>query len=84
MKSTPKSLLLNSVSHQDSMEEEKDLLKININYGECTNCQTCVSTCPMAVYEMENDKVIPSQEDQCIVCRACEVACPVEAIIIEE
>jgi NAD-dependent dihydropyrimidine dehydrogenase PreA subunit len=38
----------------------------------------------MGVYEFDNEKIIVAQEDQCIVCRACEAACPVGAITIEE
>lgn len=58
--------------------------KVIIDYEKCSFCQTCVDTCPMGVFEVEDDKVVPVQEDQCIVCRACEAACPVEAIVIEE
>jgi NAD-dependent dihydropyrimidine dehydrogenase PreA subunit len=58
--------------------------KVNLDGDSCTLCQTCVSTCPMGVYEFDNEKIIVAQEDQCIVCRACEAACPVGAITIEE
>ena len=58
--------------------------KINLDTDSCTLCQTCVSTCPMGVYEFDNEKIVVAQEDQCIVCRACEAACPVGAITIEE
>ena len=58
--------------------------KVTIDYEKCNFCQTCVSVCPMGVFEVEGDRVDVAQEDQCIVCRACEVSCSVEAIIIEE
>ncbi len=58
--------------------------KVTIDYDACISCQTCVSTCPMGVYEFEGDKVEVVGEDQCIACRACEPACPVEAITVEE
>lgn len=58
--------------------------KVIIDYEKCTFEQTCVGTCPMGVFEVEGDRVVVAQEDQCIVCRACEVSCPEEAITVEE
>lgn len=58
--------------------------RVILDSDACTQCQTCVNTCPMGVFEFTGDEVIVAQEDQCIVCRACEAACPVEAIVIEE
>lgn len=57
---------------------------ITIDYDKCTSCQTCVTTCPMGVYEVEGDKVVVAYPDECVICRACEAACPSEAITIEE
>jgi NAD-dependent dihydropyrimidine dehydrogenase PreA subunit len=38
----------------------------------------------MGVFEVDGDKVVVAQEDQCIACRACEASCPVNAIVIED
>jgi NAD-dependent dihydropyrimidine dehydrogenase PreA subunit len=38
----------------------------------------------MGVFEYDGENVVVAQEDQCIICRACEAACPVEAIVVEE
>jgi len=57
---------------------------ITIDYDKCTFCQTCVSTCPMGVYEVQGDQVVVANPDECVVCRACEAACPNEAITVEE
>jgi len=57
---------------------------ITIDYEKCTFCQTCVSTCPMGVFEVQGDKVVVANPDECVVCRACEAACPNEAITVEE
>jgi NAD-dependent dihydropyrimidine dehydrogenase PreA subunit len=57
---------------------------ITIDYEKCTFCQTCVTTCPMGVYEVQGDKVVVANLDECVICRACEAACPTEAIVVEE
>jgi len=38
----------------------------------------------MGVFEPEGDTVVASKEEQCIGCRACEAACPVGSIVIED
>ena len=58
--------------------------KVTIDYDLCQDCQTCVSVCPMGVYELQSEKVIVANEDECIACRACEASCPTGAITIEE
>jgi NAD-dependent dihydropyrimidine dehydrogenase PreA subunit len=55
---------------------------VTIDQDACTACQTCVSTCPMGVFEVQGDTVVVTNEDQCIECRACEATCPSEAIVI--
>lgn len=60
------------------------MVSVTLDQDTCTACQTCVNTCPMGVFEAQEDTVVVAQEDQCIACRACEASCPVGAIIIEE
>jgi len=61
------------------------VVKIIVDKDKCTGCGTCVDTCPMGVYEIQNGKSVPVKVDECIVCRACEAQCPEGAIqVIEE
>lgn len=60
------------------------MVEIVIDRGKCTNCGTCVSVCPTAVYEMKEGKVEVVNKDACLACRACESQCPNQAIQIIE
>ena len=59
-----------------------------IDYEKCTVSKTCVDVCPMEVFDViEEDgeeKVIVAKPDECIGCKACEVQCPEEAIVVED
>lgn len=64
------------------------MVTIKVNLEKCTGCGTCVATCPVGVYELKktggSEKSEPVNQDQCIVCRACEVQCPESAITVTE
>lgn len=60
------------------------MVKIVVNNDKCTGCSTCVDTCPVGVYQLENGKSIPKKPDECLVCRACEVQCAEGAIQVIE
>jgi NAD-dependent dihydropyrimidine dehydrogenase PreA subunit len=51
---------------------------------KCKVCQECVKTCPMEVFARQDDKVVVTREGECVGCRACEVACPNEAIKVQD
>ena len=57
---------------------------VEIDLEKCNGCQTCVSVCPMQVFEKDGEKVKVAKPDSCIGCRACEVQCPVGAITIKD
>ena len=57
--------------------------KISIN-SKCNKCGTCIEICPMQCFAMKDDKVIVDKPNACIVCKACEVQCPKEAIKVSE
>jgi len=55
-----------------------------INEKKCTNCGTCVETCPVGVFEKDaSGKVSVKNPQDCIECKACEVSCPAKAITVE-
>lgn len=61
---------------------------VKVDWNKCSGEGTCVATCPVAVFELQKkgDKTVAVAvaEDQCIVCRACEVQCPESAITVTE
>jgi len=55
-------------------------VKIEIDHDVCAGHGECVDICPMGVYELVDNKAVPSNIEECIECCACVSACPVEAI----
>ena len=60
------------------------MVEIKVDNDKCTGCGTCVDTCPMSVYEIQDGKSVPVKVEECIVCRACEAQCPEGAIQVVE
>ena len=55
-----------------------------IDTDKCIGCGTCVATCPMDVFRMDEaagKSTIAYQED-CQICHLCRMYCPVDAITI--
>ena len=58
-----------------------------LHVESCTGCMKCVTTCPVEVFvawiSEEGDAVVdPVLDAECILCLACELVCPTEAIHI--
>jgi len=60
------------------------MVEIKINLEKCNGCHTCVDTCPVGVYEIQNEKSVPVKKEECLICRACEAQCPNTAIEVIE
>ena len=60
------------------------MVTVSVDLEKCTGCGTCIDTCPVGVFELQEiegkEKSIIIAEEECIVCRACEVSCPEAAI----
>jgi NAD-dependent dihydropyrimidine dehydrogenase PreA subunit len=55
-----------------------------IDKSKCVDCGDCIEICPMECFENKDGDVIVCAPDTCIGCKACEVQCPHEAIIVED
>lgn len=65
--------------------ERVEMVKIVIDYSKCLGDadKICVEICPVLVFKNENSKkpkVV--NEENCILCRTCQVNCPGQAIKI--
>lgn len=56
----------------------------SINNNTCIGCGTCVASCPMDVFRMdeeaEKSKIVYPED--CQICHLCEIYCPADAITI--
>lgn len=73
------------------MRRKNSLVKVTVDLSKCNGDSICVDVCPVACFELQDPPEYPGEKksvvvdnDACIVCRACEVQCPTQAIIIEE
>jgi len=60
------------------------MVEVKVDVEKCTGCGTCVDTCPVEVFEIRDEKSVVINNDECLVCRACEVQCPENAIEVIE
>ena len=75
-------------------------MRITIDWTKCSGCGTCVSVCPVSLFELVKGKsswkksmskniktsktFFTAESGNCTGCKTCEVNCPNEAIKIEE
>ena len=55
-------------------------ITIEIDHEKCDGDGECVDICPAEVFEMQNEKSVVINIDECTECCACVEACPQEAI----
>ena len=49
----------------------------------CINCEMCLMVCPHAVFAPGDHAVVLANPQDCMECGACQVNCPVDAIIVD-
>lgn len=64
------------------------MVKVEVDQTKCNGDSVCIGVCPVAVFEMQDvsgeQKAVVVNNDACIVCRACEIQCPTQAITVTE
>lgn len=65
---------------------------VAVDFDLCTADGACIEACPVNVYEwletpghpVSEKKADPAREPDCVLCMACEEACPPKAIKIQQ
>lgn len=60
------------------------MVEIKIDLEKCDGCGTCADACPVEIFEIKEGKSIVMKVDECLVCKACEMQCPNNAIEVIE
>lgn len=62
-----------------------------VDWSKCSGEATCVSVCPVNVYDMkklpeypDSQKSVPTRKQDCIQCMACVASCPENAITVTD
>ena len=55
-----------------------------VDHEKCTACGECVDVCPVEVFEMQDGKSVPGNQDDCLGCMSCVEVCEQNAILVEE
>ena len=59
-------------------------MSVRIDYEKCINCKVCYERCSEGLYGLnENGKVFVAYPDECWLCGACQMDCPVQAIQVK-
>ena len=51
-----------------------------VDTKKCMGAAACAEVCPVNVFDMVDGKAVVARPDDCTECRACEAACPNNAI----
>lgn len=60
------------------------MYEINVDPEKCIGCGECVDICPVAVYELQDEKSVPVNAEECTGCESCVEICEEDAITVTE
>ncbi len=44
--------------------------RVEVDTDKCTGDEECVNVCPVGVFEMQDEKAVPVNEDECLGCES--------------
>lgn len=53
-----------------------------VHDGNCVGCGECIDVCPVNVYELQDGKSVPVNEEECVGCESCVEVCENSAITV--
>lgn len=60
------------------------MVNVTVDSTKCNGDNVCIEVCPVGVFEAKESKSVVTNNDACIVCRACEIQCATQAMTIAE
>ena len=58
--------------------------QISVDKEKCNGCNECVEGCPGEVYELLENKAVPTNSRECHGCFTCVELCDEDAITVED
>lgn len=59
------------------------MYKVEVDYEKCNGCEECC-ICTTDVFEMQDEKAVVVNEDECFGCNSCIEVCEQDAITVTE
>jgi NAD-dependent dihydropyrimidine dehydrogenase PreA subunit len=60
------------------------MYEVTVDNDKCVGCGDCVDICPVEVYELQDEKLVPVNAEECVGCESCIEVCEQEAISVKE
>jgi NAD-dependent dihydropyrimidine dehydrogenase PreA subunit len=51
------------------------MYEVEVGEENCVEGEECVNVCPVDVYDMQDEKSVPVNADECIGCESCIEVC---------
>jgi len=72
------------LTNQSKIKEETSMFQVTVDADKCTGDSNCVDTCPVGVFELQDNKAVPVNMDECLGCESCVEVCETAAITVKE
>ena len=57
---------------------------VKVDWKKCNGDGVCADVCPVSVFELQDNKAVPVNMDECLGCESCVEVCESGAITVKE